>query len=155
MLRNFILFYLTTLLNKLQQQYKIIQNIGDKQNYIPRAVYPNGKSANGPMRGAPHELQWQDANYTYTLTKSTNRKYNEKCYKDYELWHELGTMYTACPRVFFEVTFERRKNWTDFKLWQLRCCNEMIVMLHGTDALKGAPCSTSPLKLSDFEGQPS
>ena len=54
----------------------------------------------GTMRSAPHEIKV--ANYTYTLTKSTNRKYNEKYYKDYELWqglnHELGTMYTACPR---------------------------------------------------------
>ena len=32
-------FLLTTLLDKLQQQYKI----GDKQSYIPRVVYPNGK----------------------------------------------------------------------------------------------------------------
>ena len=49
-------FVPTTLLGKLQQQYKI----EDKQNYIPRAVYRNGKRANGtlgPMRGAPHEIK--------------------------------------------------------------------------------------------------
>ena len=48
--------YLTTLLGKPQQQYKI----GDKQNYIPGVVYPNGKRANGTqgaMRGAPHEMK--------------------------------------------------------------------------------------------------
>ena len=42
-------FVPTTLLGKLQQQYKI----EDKQNYIPRGDYPNGKSTNGtlgPMR---------------------------------------------------------------------------------------------------------
>ena len=54
-----LLLFLTTLLNKLQQ-FKIIQNIGDKQNYISRVVYPKGKRANGtlgPMRGAPHEIK--------------------------------------------------------------------------------------------------
>ena len=35
------------------------------------------------MRGAPHEIKMTT---THTLTRSTNRKYNEKCYKDYELW---------------------------------------------------------------------
>ena len=54
-LTNVVVFK-TTLLDKPQQQYKI----GVKQNYIPRVVYPNGKSANGilgPMRGAPHEIK--------------------------------------------------------------------------------------------------
>ena len=32
------------------------------------------------------ETTEQGANYRYTLTKSTNRKYNEKCYKYSELW---------------------------------------------------------------------
>ena len=93
-------FFLTTLLNKLQQQYKIIKKLGDKQNYIRLSKRENANGTLGPMRGAPMKLKWQNANHTYMLTKGTNRKYNEKCYKDYELWqgqtrtrdkHELGT----------------------------------------------------------------
>ena len=42
---------LTTLLNKLQQ-YKIIQNIVNKQNYIPRVVWE-------PCETLPMKLKWQ------------------------------------------------------------------------------------------------
>ena len=51
------------------------------------------------MRGAPHEIKMTT---THTLTRSTNRKYNEKCYKDYELWQGQSRtrdhVHAACPR---------------------------------------------------------
>ena len=64
--------FLTTLLDKLQQRYKI----GDTENWKGANRTPR------PMRGAPNEIKVT----RYTLTKRTNWKYNEKYYKGYKLW---------------------------------------------------------------------